>query len=425
MKKSIIILSVIAAWAFLAVSMTSCCGARRVEVPDAHDVVMYQINPRVFAANNSLKAVTQRLDSISDLGVNVLWFMPLYEIGQVKTVNSPYCIKDYKSLNPEFGTFTDFDKLVREAHRRGMSVIIDWVANHTSWDSEWIQVHPDWYTQDSLGVIISPAGTGWNDVADLNFDNMEMRQEMIESMKYWVLEHGVDGFRCDAADFVPFDFWKQAVDELRSLPDCNLLLLAEGRRKDHFDAGFDMNYAWGYLSALRRVFRRGASVTTLVQADSSEYAGVDPDKVKLRFISNHDESVRKSAVEEFGGERGAMAAFIATTFIRGGMLIYDSQEVGYVGGIDFFKYVPVDWSANSAYLEEYKSVVKFYNDHPAVRRGHQVIYPHDDVLMLERVWENDHVLVLVNLRDKEIEVTTPDDGTRYFLKPYEYILETK
>ena len=135
MKKSIIILSVIAAWFFLAVSMTSCCGVRRVEVPDAHDVVMYQINPRVFAANNSLQAVTQRLDSISDLGVNVLWFMPLYEIGQVKTVNSPYCIKDYKSLNPEFGTFTDFDKLVREAHRRGMSVIIDWVANHTSWDS--------------------------------------------------------------------------------------------------------------------------------------------------------------------------------------------------------------------------------------------------------------------------------------------------
>lgn len=425
MKKSIIILSVIAAWFFLAVSMTSCCGVRRVEVPDAHDVVMYQINPRVFAANNSLQAVTQRLDSISDLGVNVLWFMPLYEIGQVMTVNSPYCIKDYKSLNPEFGTFTDFDKLVREAHRRGMSVIIDWVANHTSWDSEWIQKHPEWYTQDSLGVIISPAGTGWNDVADLNFDNMEMRQEMIESMKYWVLEHGVDGFRCDAADFVPFDFWKQAVDELRALPDCNLLLLAEGRRKDHFDAGFDMNYAWGYLSALRRVFRRGASVSALVQADSSEYAGVDPDKVKLRFISNHDESVRRSAVEEFGGERGAMAAFIATTFIRGGMLIYDSQEVGYVGGIDFFKYVPVDWCANSAYLEEYKSVVKFYNDHPAVRRGHQVIYPHDDVLMFERVWEDDHVLVLVNLRDKEIEVTIPDDGTRYFLKPYEYILETK
>ena len=176
MKKSIIILSVIAAWFFLAVSMTSCCGVRRVEVPDAHDVVMYQINPRVFAANNSLQAVTQRLDSISDLGVNVLWFMPLYEIGQVKTVNSPYCIKDYKSLNPEFGTFTDFDKLVREAHRRGMSVIIDWVANHTSWDSEWIQKHPEWYTQDSLGVIISPAGTGWNDVADLNFDNMEMNE---------------------------------------------------------------------------------------------------------------------------------------------------------------------------------------------------------------------------------------------------------
>ena len=149
------------------------------EVPDAQDVVMYQVNPRVFAADHSFTAVKDRLDSIEALGVNVLWFMPVYEIGQEKSVNSPYCIKDYRALNPEFGTVREFDDMVKEAHKRGMSVILDWVANHTSWDSDWIKENPDWYTRDSLGNIIHPAGTGWRDVADLDFGNQDMRRAMM------------------------------------------------------------------------------------------------------------------------------------------------------------------------------------------------------------------------------------------------------
>ncbi|MDE5955894.1 MAG: alpha-amylase, partial [Bacteroidales bacterium] len=341
---------------------------------------MYQINPRVFAADHSFKAIAEQLDQIQELGVNVLWFMPIYEIGRKNSVNSPYCIKDYTSVNPEFGTIDDFNALVKEAHKRGLSVILDWVANHTSWDCAWLEENPEWYTRDSLGNVIHPAGTGWKDVADLDFSNQDMRNAMIEDMKYWIIEHDVDGFRCDAADYVPFDFWKQAVTELRSIPDRRLLLLAEGQRKDHFDAGFDMNYAWGYLAAMRRVFRRNASVTTLIETDLREYEGVDPGKVKLRFTTNHDEAVRRSAVDEFGGERQAMAAFVATAFLRGGMLIYDSQEVGFRGGIDFFRYVHVDWASNPEYREEYKSLVKLYNEHPAIRRGHLVTYPHDDVL---------------------------------------------
>ncbi len=391
------------------------------EVPDAQDVVMYQVNPRVFAADHSFTAVKDRLDSIEALGVNVLWFMPVYEIGQEKSVNSPYCIKDYRALNPEFGTVREFDDMVKEAHKRGMSVILDWVANHTSWDSDWIKENPDWYTRDSLGNIIHPAGTGWRDVADLDFGNQDMRRAMIADMKYWIEEHGVDGFRCDAADYVPFDFWQQAVGELRSIPDRKLLLLAEGQRKDHFDAGFDMNYAWGYLSALRKVYHRDAPATALISADSLEYAGLEPGKVKLRFITNHDEAVRTPAVKEFGNEKGAMAAFVAATYIHGGMLIYGSQEVAYPEGINFFEYVPVDWEANPSCREEYRRIVEFYNGHPAIRRGSLETFPDDDVLMFRREYAEDSVFVAVNLRNRPVTASSPEGEIA--LEPYEYIIK--
>ncbi len=408
----------------MLLAFAGCSVNVQHHVPEARDVAMYQINPRVFAAEHSFKAITGQLDLIQELGVNVLWFMPIYEIGQENSVNSPYCIKDYTSVNPEFGTIEDFDVLVNEAHKRGLSVILDWVANHTSWDCAWLDENPEWYTRDSLGNVTHPAGTGWKDVADLDFSNQDMRNAMIEDMKYWIIEHNVDGFRCDAADYVPFDFWKQAVSELRAIPDRTLLLLAEGQRKDHFDAGFDMNYAWGYLAAMRKVFGRNAPVTALIEADLREYEGVEPEKVKLRFTTNHDEAVRRSAVDEFGGERQAMAAFVATVFIRGGMLIYDSQEVGFRGGIDFFRHVPVDWTSNPEYREEYKSLVKFYNGHPAVRKGHLVTYPHDDVLMFERIFENDHVFVAVNLRDRDVNVSDMS-GNTWYLRPFEYVIEER
>ena len=145
-----------------------------------------------------------------------------------------------KRLNPELEIVEEFKRLVELCHEKGISVILDWVANHTSWDHAWIKEHKEWYTQDSIGNIISPAGTGWNDVADLNYDNADMCLAMIDAMKYWIQEVGVDGFRCDAADYVPYTFWKQAVDSLRAIPNRKLLMLAEGKRKDHFDAGFDM-----------------------------------------------------------------------------------------------------------------------------------------------------------------------------------------
>ena len=206
------------------------------------DVVMYQVNPRVFAPSNSLQAVISRLDTIQDLGVNVLWIMPIYPIGEVKSKNSPYSVKDYKAVAPEYGTIDDLKQLVEECHNRGMGVILDWVANHTAWDNTWMAQHPEWYTHDQAGNIIYPPGTDWTDVADLNYDNVQMRDAMIDAMKFWVDSVGVDGFRCDVADQVPVDFWSDCIRTLRSAAAPRaLLMLAEGANPDNFTAGFDMN----------------------------------------------------------------------------------------------------------------------------------------------------------------------------------------
>lgn len=391
-------------------SYTENVNNNRYEVPAPEDVVMYQVNPRVFAAGNSFNAVAQHIDSIKALGTNVVWFMPIYPVGQINSVNSPYCISDYKGVNPEFGTLEEFKNVVSLCHNSGMSVIVDWVANHTSWDSKWIE-HRDWYTQNEKGEIVHPANTGWLDVADLNFDNPQMRLAMIDAMKYWVTEVGIDGFRCDAADFVPFDFWKQCCDSLRAIPDHKLLLLAEGKRKDHFDAGFEMNYAWDYLEAVRNVFnpKRGPYVpaTELFKADSLEYAGIPENCVKLRFTTNHDESDKMSPISEFGGERASMAAFVASVYLHGGALIYGSQEVGYPGRINFFHYVPVNWNECSSLNQEYSKLMALYNELPAIRKGEIIKYPDTHILAFAKTFNNESVLVLVNVRHEDYSIEVP------------------
>lgn len=397
-------------FASLSLLLASCSdGPKPVShtVPAPEDVMMYQINPRVFAPQSSFNAVARQLDSIRALGANVVWFMPVYEVGRERSVNSPYCIRNYKALNPEFGTMEEFKRLVSRCHEKGLSVILDWVANHTSWDHAWVMDHKEWYTRNAEGEIISPEGTGWLDVADLDFSNARMRLAMIDAMKFWVNEAGIDGFRCDAADFVPYDFWKQAIDSLRAIPDRRLLLLAEGKRKDHFRAGFEMNYAWDFMAALRDVFIRDSSALLLYRTDSLEYDSIPSGCVKLRFTTNHDEATKLSPVAEYGGERGSMSAFVIAACLHGGALIYGSQEVGYPEPINFFNYVPVDWTANPHLRSEYARLMHLYNTLPALRKGARIPSPNADCMLFEKRLGNERVLVAANVRPKTIRVDLP------------------
>lgn len=432
--------------AALAVALTACPSPKQeapeYELPEINDIVMYQVNPRVFAAQNSLRAVAERVDSIADMGVNVVWVMPIYPIGEEKTKNSPYSIRDYKAIAPEFGTIDDFKALVDSCHAHGMSIILDWVANHTAWDSKWLkdEGHTDWYTHNDKGEIVAPIDD-WSDVADLNYDNNDMRAAMREAMLYWVRDIGIDGFRCDVADMVPLDFWKGAIDSLRAAAaPRKIVMLAEGNHVENLTvAGFDMNYAWDFMHDLRKVWK-GEPASLALKSDSAEYAPLPAGKVKMRFTTNHDESTHGTPYIMFGGDRGAMAAYVATVYLHGGPLIYGSQEVGYQDSINFFHYVPVNWMAKPEIRNEYKKLIALLKDNDALMHGAPAGIPDDNVLAFTK--GNGEFLVLVNVRDKENTLALPEewagksvtdlmtDAKRDLLnavtlQPYEYLILKK
>ncbi len=369
-------------------------------VPATKDVAMYEVNMRAFSAAGDFKGVQARLDSIKALGINVLWLMPIHPIGILKNageLGSPYSVRDYKDINAEFGNLDDLQTLVKEAHNRNMAVIIDWVANHTSWDNAWITAHPDWYTKDALGNISIPAGTNWADVADLNYSNTIMRTFMISAMKYWVLKANIDGFRCDYADGVPADFWKQAIDSLKTLPNRKYILLAEGSLNEQFSAGFAMNYSWNFFGQISNVYKNNLAVSSLFGTHNSEYAAMPNGTAKLRYITNHDQSAwEDSPIVLLKGKAGSLSAFVLAAFLGGVPLIYDGQEVGRADRTPFFSKSPINWNQNPDIFKEYKRLMAFRQSSNAVKEGTLEQINDSKVVVFKRVFQSEEVLVLVN-----------------------------
>lgn len=371
-----------------------------------NEYVIYEANPKVFATSGALNAITNRLDEIQSLGTDILWLMPVYEQGVENAIGSPYCVKDYRKINSDYGTLEDLKTLVVQAHGKGMRVILDWVANHTSWDNAWI-ANKSWYTQDADGNIISPEGMGWADVADLNYDNQDMRQAMQDAMAYWITEADVDGFRCDYAEGVPLDFWATAIDALRQLKGDDLLMLAEGSDASLYSAGFDCVYGWNFAQTLQDVFAGSATVANLYDVHKSEYQQVPAGKFRLRYSTNHDLASERSPLQAYGGARGAMAAFVLASMMDGMPLIYSSQEIGYEQPLSFFGYRIMDWNANMDYQNEYKTLMDIYKKTADLRGGELKCYPTGKVASL--YWKNAEkgLFVVVNTSQDAETVKTP------------------
>jgi len=375
-------------------------------VPDARDAVIYQVNMRCFSSTHNFQGVIARLDSIKNLGVSVIYLMPIYPVGVLKTANSPYCVKDYTAVNSEFGTLDDLRNLIAGAHTRGMTVILDWVANHTAWDNAWIN-NPTWYVQDASGNIVSPSG--WNDVAQLNFKNTEMRKAMIKAMKYWVYMANCDGFRCDYADGPPADFWKQAIDTLRNISTHKLLMLAEGTRSDHFSSGFNYIFGFRFYEQMKTVFSSNQSVTNFDNLNTSEYANAGETNMVVRYITNHDvNSSDGTPLDLFGGSAGSMSAFVVTAYMKGVPMIYNGQEVGTPTRLVFpFTGQQINWTLNPVMVAEYKKIIAFRNNSLAIRRGTLVSYSNSNICAFTKTSGTETVLVLCNLRNTSNSFTLP------------------
>ncbi|PIB37320.1 hypothetical protein BFP72_00415 [Reichenbachiella sp. 5M10] len=369
-------------------------------------MVVYEVNLRAFSASGNLDGVRQRLDHIQSLGVNVLWLMPIYPIGIENGVNSPYAISDYKEVNPEFGTLNDLIKLVNEAHRRDMAVIMDWVGNHTAWDHLWME-HKDWYSQDAEGNIIAPPGTGWTDVAELNFANQDMRDEMISDMTYWIHHAGIDGYRCDAVDFVPEDFWSEAIVAVDASTTKSLIWLAEGGIVENFQAGFAFNYGWDFYGKIKGIYSEDQSASGIFVTNEQEFNVVPDGKTKLRYITNHDLYAWDETPTEVYGEQGSVGAFVSTAFMAGVPLIYSGQEVANSELISFFGKNPINWSQNPEILSQYQSVMAARASVVDILTGDLAIYGQKDVIVFKHTKGTEEVLVVVNTRDKEVVLPVP------------------
>ena len=374
---------------------------------------IYEVFVRDFSATGDLRGVARGLARIQATGANVLWLMPIYPVGILNRkdpLGSPYSVSDYRAINPAFGTAADFRALVRAVHARGMKLILDWVPNHTSWDHVWVREHPDFYVRNERGELTVPRDdqgklTDWTDVAQLDYRNPALRREMIATMRWWLTEYGIDGFRMDVAGFVPDEFWREAVPALRTAVTRRILLLAEwGDLKMH-RFGFDLSYAWDSYSRLKAVWR-GAPADTLVRSELADLANMPQGGMRLRFATNHDETAwDRPPVILFGGKAGARAAFVAMALLPGRPLLYNGQEVESPQTLRLFWRDPVVWNQPGAERARafYRRVVELARRDSAFVSGDfrpaETTAPADVI-----AYYRGDALVLVNPRSREIRV---------------------
>ncbi|MEM1446167.1 MAG: alpha-amylase family glycosyl hydrolase [Planctomycetota bacterium] len=371
-------------------------------IADPPAMNLYCVNLRAFTEAGTLSAATQRLAELDALGVNAIWLMPIYPVGQTDKkgpLGSPYSIADFESVNPELGTPQDLDAFVGAAHRRGMRVLLDWITNHTAWDHDWLQ-RDGWHTRDEAGTVQPPKGTDWTDAAELNYEQPEVRTAMIAAMSHWATRHGIDGFRCDVADLVPASFWATAIPAVEAACGRDLIFLAEGDRLENFDAGFDMAYDWKAYKKLKAIYCEGHSAVGLVPTHREAYDEIPAGKHLMRFTTNHDENAWDATpFEIFNGHDGAFAAFAAAMALGGMSMLYTGQERSWPEPIPFFEKSPVPAAFGLNHTPRYAAVLQARTRHAALHGGDITEdFSSYDVAIFERSHGDQRVLVVVNLR---------------------------
>ena len=335
---------------------------------------IYEVNVRQYTPEGTLNAFAAHLPRLQQMGVDILWLMPIHPIGKLKRkgkLGSYYAVSDYKAINPEFGKLKDFKALVQQAHELGMKVIIDWVANHTAWDHEWVKQHPDWYLKNDKGQIQSyryDNGTeveDWTDVVGLDYSQKTLWTAMIQAMQYWVKETDIDGFRCDVAHLLPLKFWQQARAKLDAQKP--MFMLAESDDAQLHDAAFDMTYDWALQDVLKKIAKGQADVRDLKDYLASAANALPTDGYRMTFTANHDtNSWHNHDAGHFGDAFAAMAV-IAATF-PGMPLVYGGQESGLYKMLQFFEKDTIDWQ-NFKHEKLYANLLAMKKKHPALHNG--------------------------------------------------------
>lgn len=431
--------------------------------------VIYEANIRQYSPEGTLNAFTADIPTLKKLGVKIIWLMPIHPISEVKRkaegeklvseitdleerkkyLGSPYAVADYTAVNPDMGTLDDFDNLVKTAHENGMYVILDWVPNHTGWDHAWITEHPDFYTKNEAGEITDPLqddGTpwGWSDVADLNYDNTEMRKAMIDEMRFWITEHNVDGFRCDVAHGVPLDFWQESIPALRKEKDIFMLAEAELPEIMNNDL-FEMSYSWEFHHLLNAIAKGEKTVGALDVYMATRATKWESDDILMQFVTNHDENAWAGPVKERMGD--ATEAMTALVYCVPGMpLVYSGQEYDMDYRLSFFGKDTIPKTKGSMYpilskLGTLKNTLKALDGGKNPASAERIFTSNENVFAFRRVKDGQELIYVANLskdpaaftypvlgnyidamKDQTIEIVA---GEVHQFAPWQYLILTK
>jgi cyclomaltodextrinase / maltogenic alpha-amylase / neopullulanase len=407
-----------AALVFLILTLLALCAQSRAAdggAPPAarpspewlRDAVVYEVFPRAFSKEGNFKGVTAQLDRLQDLGVTVLWLMPIHPMGKLKakgSLGSPYAVRDYEAIDPAYGTPEEFKQLIAAAHQRKMKVFIDVVANHTAWDSVLIGKHADWYTHDKAGQIVPP-NPDWVDVADLDYSSPALRQYMSGMLVRWLRDYGLDGFRCDYASGVPTDFWETLRPELDRVRP-GLAFLAEADDPALLRTAFDIDYAWDFYHVVAEALAGKAPASQIRTTWEVAAAKYPRGALRLRFSDNHDQ-LRTTGQS---GLPAALAASVLMFTLDGVPLLYNGMEVGDTtesAAPALFERTPIQWEM----AERRPKVESFYRSLAALRRAHPaftrgaVRWLRNDaeqrVISFERVTEKERLVVVINMSSQD------------------------
>ena len=369
--------------------------------------VVYEANPRFFGTEDCLNALNSELTRINNLGCNILWIMPVCEPSTAsQSVGSPYSIKNYEAINPKYGTVSDLQNLVKNAHNLGMKVILDWVPNHTGWDNPWITEHPDWFMHNNKGQIISPPGQNWADVAQLDYSNPAVAEGMSQAIKYWVNIADIDGFRFDYADSpqIPSSFWTSLASDLKAMKS-DIILLAESSNYSFYDYGYDMIYDWNSAPTISSAFKTGKT-SSVVEEGESALGDVPEGKSILRYVFNHD-TMSENPIDTYYGSIDALpAAYVCASMLNGTPLIYSGMDAqGLKGTQSFFNYKTITF--NEKLTPVYKAINDAFRTTAEVRGGTLTNYTTTSVIAWSWTLNNKPVMVVVNPTGAEIVISTP------------------
>ena len=412
------------------------------------NATIYELNIRQFSQEGTFKAVEKQLPRLKKMGIDIIWLMPIHPIGEINrkgSLGSYYSVKDYYGVNPEFGTEEDFRNLVNAIHQQGMYVILDWVANHSSWDNELVKRHPDWYIKSREGKFQSTPWRDYDDIIDFDYSKPELRKYMTEALKYWVKEFDIDGYRCDVASFMPIEFWENARKEMETVKP--VFMLAEAMDKELHRKAFDATYAWELWNVTHNIATQNTSIKPLTEGYIAEHISIFPKEgIRMNFTDNHDKnSWEGNQYQNFGESLPAM--MVLMTMMDGMPLVYNGQEAGLNRSLQFFEKDPIEWKKHENEVI-YTKLFALKHQNQALwngKWGGEMVRimndKTDEVISFVREKNGDKVITIINLSNKEVNVnldTTFDEGTyknlfsdedfkldkkqNLVMKPWEYLI---